>query len=390
MNICKIMKNNKIYHVAYPYFSDKDISWVIEQVPNILNGRLSTGPYTEEFEKKFANFIGTKYAVFLNSCTSALEISASFLKLAKSDEVIVPAETFIASGMAVTNNNGKVVFAEIEEDTFCLGFDEIKKLTTQNTKAIILVHFGGYISKDTIKIRDYCKKNNIFLIEDCAHSIGSSINKIKAGNIGNVGCFSFFSTKTITTGEGGMLTTNDRELYDYALSMRERGRDWSHPTEIYKYQGRTYRVPEFSAVLGLSQFSNINNIVDHRKKICKIYDNRLKKSNLFKTLPNYNNIDKSIWKHITLITNDNLKRDKLSKILKENYNIFINWAYDPPIHLQPVYKNLMNTKEGMLPKTERLMTQHFHLPLHMLISEDDASYIINSLIEASNKILYLK
>ena len=381
------MNKNKTYHVAYPYFSPNDIKWITEKIPSILNGRLSTGPYTKEFEDKFAKFIGAKYAVFLNSCTSALEISTSYLNLSPSDEVIVPAETFIATGMAVTNNNGKVVFAEIDNETFCLSLNEIKKLKTNNTKAIMLVHFGGYVSTDAIEIRDYCKQNKIYLIEDCAHSIGSKINNVNCGNIGNVGCFSFFSTKTITTGEGGMLTTNDKNLYDYALSMRERGRDWSHPTEIYNRQGRTYRVPEFSALLGLSQFNNIKNIISHRKKICNIYDNGLKNSNIFSTLKNYDNIDKSIWKHITLINNDKLKRNNLSNYLKENYNIIINWAYDPPIHLQPIYKKILKTSEGMLPNTESIMTKHFHLPLHMLISEDDARFIIKSLVEASNKIL---
>lgn len=381
------MNNKKIYHVAYPYFSKSDIDWVIDKVPSILNGRLSTGPYTKEFEDKFAKFIGTQYAVFLNSCTSALEISTSFLNLSNDDEVIVPAETFIATGMAVTSNKGKVVFAEINEDTFCLDLEEIKRLKTKKTKAIMLVHFGGYVSEDALQIKDYCSKNNIFLIEDCAHSIGSKINNISCGNIGNVGCFSFFSTKTITTGEGGMLTTNDKDLYEYTLSMRERGRDWSHPTEIYNRQGRTYRVPEFSALLGLNQFNNLEKIINHRKKICNIYDEGLKDSNVFSTLKNFSNIDKSIWKHITIINNDKINRKEISKILKEDYNIIINWAYDPPIHLQPVYKKLLNTKEGMLPRTEKIMQQHFHLPLHMLISEDDAKYIINKLIEVTNKLL---
>ncbi len=381
------MKKNKIYHVAYPYFSPEDIEWITNKVPSILNGRLSTGPYTKEFEDKFAKFIGTEYAVFLNSCTSALEISTSFLNLSNDDEVIVPAETFIATGMAVTNNNGKVIFAEINEDTFCLSLSEIKRLRTNKTKAIMLVHFGGYISNDAIEIRDYCKKENIFLIEDCAHSIGSKIDNISCGNIGNVGCFSFFSTKTITTGEGGMLTTNNKELYDYALSMRERGRDWSHPTEIYSRQGRTYRVPEFSALIGLNQFNNIQKIIKHRKKICDIYDSELNNSNIFSTLTSYSNIERSTWKHITLINSEKIKRDDLSKILKQDYNIIINWAYDPPIHLQPIYKKILNTEEGMLPKSEKIMTKHFHLPLHMLITEEDAKFITKSLIEVANKLL---
>jgi perosamine synthetase len=223
-----ILKNNKkTFHVAGPYFSKKDINWILKETKKVLNGKLSTGPYTLKFEKLFAKFIGVKYAVFLNTCTSALEIAVHSLNLKKNDEVIVPCETFIATGMAVTSQGGKVVFANINEKTFCLDLNEIKKKFTKKTKAIMLVHFGGYMPFDVLKIRKFCKEKKIKLIEDCAHAIGSELNGVKAGSIGDIGCFSFFATKTMTTAEGGMFTTNNSKLYKHALSLRERGRDWN-------------------------------------------------------------------------------------------------------------------------------------------------------------------
>jgi perosamine synthetase len=381
------MPNKKTYQVGGPYFSSKDIKWIVKKTKKVLKGRLSTGPFSSEFEKKFALFIGVKYAVFLNTCTSALEIAVKSLNLKKGDEVIVPCETFIATGMAVTSQGGKVVFANINPRTFCIDFQEIKKRTTKKTRAVMLVHFGGYMPFDSSKIKSYCKKKKIALIEDCAHALGSKMGRYMAGSIGDAGCFSFFSTKTISTGEGGMLTTNSRKLYKLALSLRERGRDWSKKGELYTIGWRSCRVPELSAVLGLNQFSNIKKIISHRTKICRIYNNELKKTNLFSTLLIKKQSKLSIWKHITLINHPKIKRFPLVKILREKHKIFVNWAYDPPLHLQPVYKEKYFKNMSSYKKTENLMTRHFHLPLHMQISTNDAKHIVKTLIKVAKKMV---
>jgi len=382
------MPGKKIYQVGGPYFSNKDIKWILKKTKKVLKGRLSTGPFSLEFEKKFARFIGVKYAVFVNTCTSALEIAVKSLNLKKGDEVIVPCETFIATGMAVTSQGGKIIFANINPKTFCIDFQEIKKRTSKKTKAVMLVHFGGYMPFDCNKIKNYCKKKKIALIEDCAHAIGSKMGSYMAGSIGDAGCFSFFSTKTISTGEGGMLTTNSKKIYELALSLRERGRDWSRKGELYTIGWRSCRVPELSAVLGLSQFYNIKKIISHREKICRVYNNELKKTNLFITLPFKKESKLSIWKHITLINHPRIKRTNLVKILRERHKIFINWAYDPPLHLQPVYKEKYFKNMGSYKKTENLMERHFHLPLHMQISLNDAKHIVNTLIKVAKKMVF--
>ena len=376
------MLNNrrKIYQVGGPYFAFKDINWILKKAKQVLKGKLSTGPFCLEFEKKFADFIGVKHAVFLNTCTSALEIAVKSLNLKKGDEVIVPCETFIATGVAVTSQGGKVVFANINPNTFCLDLSEIKKRVTKKTKAVMLVHFGGYMPFDAVEIKKYCKQKGIFLIEDCAHAVGSKMGRYMAGSIGNAGCFSFFATKTISTGEGGMLTTNDKKLYKLALSLRERGRDWSRKGELYTIGWRSCRVPELSAVLGLSQFSKIEKIINHRNQICKIYDQELKKTKLFSTLPIKKTSKLSIWKHITLINNSKIKRSKIVKILKNKYNIMVNWAYDPPLHLQPVYRRSFRGNTNSYKETENLMRRHFHLPLHMQLTKEDARHIVKTLI----------
>ncbi len=374
------MKNKKTYQVAMPYFSKEDSDWIKSRVDKVLFDRLSTGPFVKEFEEKFAKFVGTKFAVALNSCTSALEISINYLNLKPGDEVIVPVQTFIATGTAVTSQGGKIVFAEINHDTFCLDLNEIKKKVNSKTKAIMLVHFSGYLAYDSLEIKKFCKDKKIFLIEDCAHAVGSSIDGIVAGNIGDVGCFSFFSTKTITTGEGGMLTTNNESLFNLAKSLRERGRDWSHPTEIYDKSWRNCRIPEFSAILGINQLSHIDEIINHRNEVTKIYDDYISKSKKFTTLPRKNNINYSLWKHITLME-ENGDREKLQSKLKNEFGININWAYSPALHLQPLYIRTLKNKKGMFPKSEKIMQRHFHLPLHMQISIEDAHFIGQSLLK---------
>ncbi len=376
-------KNKKIYNVASPFFSKNDVNWIINKTKLVLKGRLSTGPYTKKFEKVFAKFIGVKYAVFLNTCTSALEIAVNYLKLKKGDEVIVPCETFIATGMAVTSQGGKVVFANVNKNTFCLDLKEIKKRVTKKTRAVMLVHFGGYMPYDVKEIKKFCKRNKIIIIEDCAHATGSKMKNINAGSIGEAGCFSFFSTKTITTAEGGMLTTNNKKMYDLALSLRERGRDWSKKGELYGIGWRSCRVPEFSAVLGLSQFNSIKKIISHRLKICRIYDEEIQKSSHLLSLPVLKDSRLSIWKHITVINNAKISRLKILEKLKK-HNIFINWAYDPPLHLQPVYKFKYLKDRRKYLETEKLMQKHFHLPLHMQITERDAKKIIKIVIKEVN------
>ncbi len=366
---------SKRYDVAQPWFSKKDIRWIQKKVGEVLEGMLSTGPFVREFEQRFAEYVGVKHALCVNTCSSALEISVKVLGLQPGDEVIVPGETFIATGMAVTLNGGVPVFAEINPDTFCLDLPEIERRMTKKTKGVILVHFAGFLPPNALEIRDFCKKHGLFLIEDAAHAHGAGVDGVMAGAIGDTGCFSFFPTKTMSTGEGGMLTTNSDEVYENAKNLRERGRDWSAPTEIYTEAWRSCRVPEVCAVMGLRQLQRLDRFQEHRNALAAIYNHAFAKSADLKTLPEYKNVRRGYWKHITLIENPRLDRIRLAEMLRERHGIIINWAYSPPIHLQPVYKRLLGTREGMLPVTEAVMERHFHLPMHMKITRKDARFI---------------
>lgn len=368
------------YKNAFPYFSESDIDAIINQVKDILsgNGLLTKGPKVKEFEKAYASYTGSQFAIATNSCTTALEIVLKSIGLQNTDEVIVPSQTFIATGSSVISAGGKVIFCETDDD-FSLDFEDLKEKITRNTKAVIIVHFAGLIHPNILEIRDYLKENNIYLIEDCAHSNGASINGIMSGAIGDFGCHSFYSTKIITTGEGGMITTNNEDHFKKCSSLRSIGIDINSSAEIFTNIGSNNRMAEFESILGLSQLNRLEEFVEHRIKIASIYKSELNELLLqgtlrFQHVPS--NIRHPYWKFIVFLNSNKYTRSEIQeKLLIEGVNI--EAPYQPLMHLQPVFKNMYLIKEGDLPKTEKLIKSHFCLPIHFKISEKDAKIISN-------------
>ena len=195
-------------NMADPHFTPEDRKWIHQELDHILDGALSMGPNVQAFELEFAVRVGVRHAIAMNSCTSALE-AALRSRLAPGKEVIIPAETFIATGMAVHAAGGKPVFGEISDATLCLDLEDVKQKVTPRTAGVILVHMAGLVSPDILHFRKFCDDSSLFLIEDAAHAPGASHAGKMAGAFGHAGCFSFFPTKVITAGEGGMLTTAD-------------------------------------------------------------------------------------------------------------------------------------------------------------------------------------
>ena len=369
------------YTIAFPYFPEQEIEEILNKIRNILEGKspLSMGPYVKKFEDEFAKYIGSKYAIATNSCTSALEIALRSIGLKEGDEVVVPVETFIATGSSVVREKGKIVFAEIEPNTFCLSLRDLKNKVSNKTKAVIVVHMAGLITPDIWEIKDFCKKRGIFLIEDAAHAHGAMIDGVKAGNIGDIGCFSFYPTKIMTSAEGGMITTNNEELYKKGKSFRNRGIDVNANVEIYSEIGSNNRMSELHALLGLSQLKHIEKFISHRNKIAKIYNSELeemeKEGGVLSIIKNPSNIRHSYWRYIVKLS-EKIDRNLLrQKMLKKG--IAIDWPYDPPLHLQPVFKKLYGTKEGMMKRSEQAMKRHVCLPIHLKITEEDAMYIVS-------------
>lgn len=372
----------KKINIAEPYFSPEDKERINNEVDVILNTKLSMGPNVSKFEQEFRDKIGTKYAIAMNSCTSALEAALTFYNI-QNKEVIIPAQTFIATGMAVHLSGGIPVYAEINENDLSLDLNDIKNKITNKTAGVIIVHMAGYISSDIFELKKYCVENNLFLIEDAAHTPGAEINNCKAGNIGDIGCFSFYPTKIITAGEGGMLTTNDKKISDYARSYQNRGRDMNLNEESFVIPSRNVRMTEFSALLGRVQLSHLDEFLKKRRLIAKTYKKYLDKSDCLQLILPEKLEQTACWK-VPLILNSTFKRKEILNKLHIK-GIYADTAYNPPLHLQPVMTQLYNNKENLLPRSEALLKKHICLPSHQNMSIDDAKYVCDTLLEILNK-----
>lgn len=342
------------------------------------------GPEIRKFEKKIANYIGTKYALSFNSGTSALHV----LLLAhdiKGKEVIVPSFTFIATANAVILAGGIPIFAESETDTFGLDAKDVKKRITKKTKAIITIHYGGFPAKDTKELKKIADQNNILFIEDAAESLGAKINERKIGSFGHSAMFSFCQNKVLTTGEGGMIVTNDKEVYERAKVLRSHGRvdganDYFYSTgdNDYIQVGYSFRMPTICAALGLSQFNNLQGVIKSRIKHANYLNKNLSKIkgiSIPKKLPNHY----QVYQMYTIkLNNEKIRNDLQQHLTKKSV---MSKVYFEPIHLKEIYKRKYMFKEGDLPKTESLSKRVLNIPLYPDIKEKDLDYIIKSIKE---------
>jgi perosamine synthetase len=366
-----------------PSFSQSDIQFITKEFKQILNGKsfLSQGKFCEIFETRFSEFIGTKYAVTCNSGTSALELIFRALDV-KNKEVILPSNTFIATANAILNAGGIPVFADCNED-MCLDFEKTTNLVNKNTAAICHVHIGGLVSPSAPKLSKFCKKNKIFFVEDAAQAHGSSINKIMAGNLGDAAGFSFFSTKVMTTGEGGIVTTNNKKLVAKMRSIREFGKEKKGIyTNYHTSLGYNWRMPEVSALMGISQLESIGSFIEKRTKIAKIYDSYFLNLNIARVIQPHQSSNFNYFKYILVIKKGN--RRKIHEALtKEGINLS-GYVYEIPLHKQPVFKNFNSLS---LPETENLCAQHICLPIYPDLSVKDANLIAKSLLKIFDKLL---
>ena len=368
----------KKINIADPFFSKEDKKIIHDEIDIILDKKLSMGDNVKKFEVEFSKKIESKHAIAMNSCTATLEAALTYFNV-KDREVIIPAQTFIATGMSVHHSGAIPVYAEINKNDLCLNIENVKSKVNKNTAGVIIVHMAGYMSSDIFELKEYCDNNNLFLIEDAAHTPGAEINSIKAGNVGHVGCFSFYPTKILTAGEGGMLTTNDDDIARYARSYQNRGVDLNSEVEIFKIPSRNVRLPEFSALLGRIQLKHLDKFLERRRLIAQIYQKKLSNlKDLILVLPS--NLKQSACWKIPILLSNNISRNDVLKELRA-LGIYADTAYNPPLHLQPVMVELYKNKRNMLPISEELLGRHICLPSHQNMTLDDADYICENLIK---------
>lgn len=363
---------------AFPYFPPEEQEWLNRELGQILNGQLAMGPRVAKFEREFATYCGQPHGIAFPSCTSAMEAALRALGLKAGDEVLVPVETFIATGMVVTLTGATPVFTEISADTFSMDFDDAWSRITERTRGAIVVHFGGFISP---RFPDFVKRMNDsgrFVIEDAAHAPGAELGGKRAGSFSDAGCFSFYPTKIMTTGEGGMLVTARDDIARIARSLQNRGRDMDGPGETYVMAGRNNRFTEIAAAMGLSQLRCLPEFLERRRAVAAVYDEILLKSEMFLPLVPESGNAPSYWRYVAVPTMEIDRNDLRERLASDK--ITIDWAYDPPLHLQPIYRESMGMKPGMLPRSEALLSRHICLPVHVCLREQDAAFIAERLL----------
>lgn len=365
---------------ASPFFEEVDIEIIKDDVNQILKSkRLVLGPYTKKFEKLFSEFIGTQFGVAVSSATAALEIVLRYVDV-KDYEVIVPTNTFIACPNTVIYAGGTPVFADIDQESFCIDIESVKNLINKKTKAIMPVHLSGLPIPQMNELLKICEEYGVMVIEDCSHAHGATLNSKKVGSIGLAGCFSFFATKILSTGTGGMITTSDPKLQYFAEALRHQGGIGGEgQIESFDKFGYDWIMNELTAALGINQLSKLEKQIEKRLQIAKQYRDALKKLNNIECIKDFENSKNVYWKFITIL-DEKIDRDKVRNDLRSKYNIDAGILYPTLCHLQPIYKTLGH-KKGECPKAEQIMKRQLTLPINPFMTIEDVDYVVNSLNE---------
>jgi perosamine synthetase len=379
-------------HEPIPFF----IPWITKEdkkaILKALESRwLTGGPRTREFEKKFADYVGTKQAVAVNSCTAALHLALRAIDIKAGDEVIVPDLTFAATANAAIFCGAKPVFADIDEKTFNISPQDVLERITARTKAIVPVHYGGQPC-DMSEIMEIAEDHQLSIVEDCAHSLGSTYKDQQTGTFGKVGCFSFYPTKMITTLEGGMATTNDekaadrmRILREHGMSRtaidREKGAAWYYDVIDLGYN---YRLTEIQSVLGISQLERIQSGIRRRIEAANYYTKKIRQHLLKGITPPYKAPDRSHVFHLYVIKIDKdvtgVSRNELfQKLSKEGIGLSVHYT---PLHRLSFYRNIVKKAKKPFPVAERVSDQVLSLPLFPTMSKESIDFIVKKTLEA--------
>ena len=371
----------KIPLLRLPYTSE-EIDYIKNEIETVLkSGFLTMSKKVEEFERLFAHFCGTEYALGTNSGTSALEIALRTIGV-REGNVVMPSNTYMATPLAAIKAGARVLFTECQVENLQMDPEDLKKKINKDTKAVILVHIGGIISSYFEDIKEICGKHNIPLIEDAAHAHGAEFKGMRAGKLGKCASFSFYPTKVLTTAEGGMLTTDDKKIYEAGLVFREHGKA-DHGFNIHTEIGDNWRFSELHAVLGIQQMKKADYILSERRRLAKLYDDLLSDNKNIKLINIPVNIKSSYYKYIAYIPED-FSRDIVKKEMKEKYDIMLpGEVYSKPCHSQPVFKKypdlILNSPEENFSQTDYVCKRHICLPLYPGLKDEEVEYVTNSL-----------
>lgn len=336
---------------------------------------LGESKYTKEFEERFANMSDAKYALACSNGTTAIELALKTIDV-KGKKVLMPSNTFFATSVAVTNAGGIIELLDMESNSFSIDIKDLEKKITPEVGAVIIVHIGGIISHDITKILNLCRENKVPLVEDAAHAHFSLKGTHRAGVIGDIGTFSFFPTKVMTTGEGGMITTNNKDYYEKMKSLKNFGRALNDGGVIVNPEGNNFKINEFTSLLGCIELDRVSQRISERGYLLDRYKKNLEKTK-YKVLSQKGKGVCANYKSIVITPMDG---DWLKKYCKERNITLTGEVYRIPVHQQPLYKEQFSSVD--LPNTDYYSKHHVCPPLYPELSIQEVDYICDVLKQA--------
>lgn len=381
------MRKKRTIPITTPFVGKKE--WEALKSP-LKNGWLTQGPCVAEFERQFAQMHGVKYAIATSSCTTALHLSLVALGIGPGSEVIVPSFTWIATANAVEYVGAKPVFCDVNLGTYNIEISQIESLITTKTKAIIPVHLFG-LCADIKPLVEICKKKKVFIIEDAACAVGSSINGKKAGSFGEIGCFSFHARKIISTGEGGMCTTNDKDLAEKIICLRNHGASitdeerysgkQSYLLPDFRVMGFNYRMTDFQGAVGLAQLSRLTSLIEGRRRWASWYKEQLKDI-LWLTTPSAQDGFKHTYQAFVCYVNKKHTPLTRNDIMKKLFEKGIETRPGThAVHMQDYYAKKYNLRPEDYPVARNCQQYSLAIPLHNRMREEDYEYVLKVLRE---------
>jgi perosamine synthetase len=357
-------------------FSDEDVETITRQFAELLRSRafLTMGERCAEFEARFARLAGVPHAVSVSSGTAALEIILRAIGV-EGAEVVVPTNTFAATAFAVLHAGGTPVFADCGPD-LAVDPDDVERHITPATRAVIAVHIGGVISGGVTRLRELCRSRGLALFEDAAHACGSALNGCAAGGIGDAAAFSFFSTKVVTTGEGGMITTSDERIAATARLLRDQAKVQGH--NRHDVVGSNWRLTELQAIVGLAQMARLPEHVAARERVARVYDEAFAGARGVRAMPVPEGCRPNWYKYL-LLTED--EGAAVAARLSPDRGVTLGGTvYDVACHQQPVFAPFAR---GPLPVAEHVCRHHVCPPIYPSLTDDDARRVADAVLEAA-------
>lgn len=340
----------------------------------------SKGPHVRRFEEEFAQWLGVKHAIAVSNGTVALHLALLAIGVGRGDEVIVPDLTFASPANMVILTGARPVLVDVTREYWCINPVDLKRKITEKTKAIIVVHLYGHPA-DMDEVLEIAKENNIYVIEDAAEAHGAEYKGKKVGTFGDVATFSFYANKIITTGEGGMIVTDNDELADKIKLMRDHG---MRPRYWHIVLGFNYRMTGLQAALGLAQLSKINKLIERKRQIAKIYEGILNGLPGIRLHPSMPWAKPSYWLYSILIEKKHfgLSRDELMTKLAEKGIETRRFFY--PLHTMPVFKQYANVYHDY--ETSSYLSEHgLSLPSGPQISDEEVIYVAETIKSSCRK-----